>query len=282
MSCTRLQAGDTAPRRIDSLLQDIPARVGIYAESDDGRTIAVRADETFPMLSTFKVPVAVAVMQRMHAARTPLSHVIDITPERMLPDTYSPMRERHPHGWRGATIDSLLAYAVSLSDNNACDILIGCAGGIDTIARRMSEAGIAPMTIAATEEEMHRAIDNQRTNTCTPRAAAQLLKRLTKGELLSESDTETLVGYMAATETGPDKLRAGLPPQAVLAHKTGSSDRTPHGVKIADNDMGIVTLPDGSSYRIAVFVADSELDDNSNAALIAAISKIVYEAFSAR
>lgn len=281
-SCTRTQDADTARQRIDSLLQNIPARVGLYAESDDGRTIAVRADEAFPMLSTFKVPVAVAVMQHMEAAHTPLSQETDIAPYRMLPDTYSPMRERHPHGWCGATIDSLLAYAVSLSDNNACDILIGCAGGIGSVARSMEEAEIGPMTIAATEEDMHISIGNQRINVCTPRAAAQLLKRLAKGELLSEAGTETLIGYMSATETGPDKLRAGLPPHACLAHKTGSSDRTPQGVKIADNDMGIVTLADGSSYRIAVFVADSELDDSGNAALIAAISKIVYEAFSAR
>ena len=65
-----------------------------------------------------------------------------------------------------------------------------------------------------------------------------------------------------------------------MAHKTGSSDRTPQGIKIADNDIGIGFLPDGRSYIITVFIADSGLDDKANAALTAEISRIVYEAFS--
>ena len=279
-SCMGGPAADAAAQRhIDSLLRDVPARVGVYAQYGE-RTIAVRADELFPMLSTFKVPVAIAAMQRMENESTPLSQHIDIEPGQLLPDTYSPMRERHPGGWKGATLDSLLAYAVSMSDNNACDILIGYAGGIGSVARCAADAGIGPMTIEATEEMMHRAIDNQRINVCSPRAAVRLLQRLEAAELLSEPYTAALMGHMTATSTGADKLRAGLPQSAVIAHKTGSSDRTPEGVKIADNDMGIVTLPDGRRYAIAVFVSDSHLDDGRNAAITAAISRIVYEAFA--
>lgn len=190
------------------------------------------------------------------------------------------MRERHPDGWKGATLDSLFAYAVSLSDNNACDILIGYAGGIDSVALAASDADIGPMTINATEEDMHRAPEMQRANVCTPRSAVRLLERLGAAELLSEAYTAALIGHMTATSTGADKLRAGVPQNAVLAHKTGSSDRTPEGVKIADNDMGIVTLPDGRRYAIAVFVSDSHLDDKDNAAIIAAVSRIVYETFA--
>lgn len=279
MSCSERTAADTAERRIDSLLRDVPARVGVYAQCE-GMTIACRADEPFPMLSTFKVPVAIAAMQRMEREGTPLSQRIDIAAAQLLPDTYSPMRERHPDGWKGATLDSLFAYAVSLSDNNACDILIGYAGGIDSVALTASDADIGPMTINATEEDMHRAPEIQRANVCTPRSAVRLLERLGAAELLSEAYTAALIGHMAATSTGADKLRAGVPQNAVLAHKTGSSDRTPEGVKIADNDMGIVTLPDGRRYAIAVFVSDSHLDDKDNAAIIAAVSRIVYEAFA--
>lgn len=271
----------TAQQRIDSLLRDLPARVGVYARSDGG-TIEYRADEKFPMLSTFKVPVAIAAMQRMERERTPLSQTIDIAPSELLPDTYSPMRERHPDGWSGATLDSLIAYAVSLSDNNACDILIEYAGGIDCVAQSVTKAGISPMTIRATEEMMHRTIDNQRINVCTPRSAVHLMERLATAKLLSEPYTDALIRHMTATSTGADKLRAGLPPHTPLAHKTGSSDRTPQGVKIADNDMGMVTMPDGHQYFIAVFVADSHLDDRQNAAITASISRIVHEAFSTR
>ncbi|MFR0775136.1 MAG: hypothetical protein ACLSH3_15795 [Alistipes finegoldii] len=42
-----------------------------------------------------------------------------------------------------------------------------------------------------------------------------------------------------------------------MAHKTGSAFRDAQGVMVADNDIGIVRLPDGRSYSIAVFVTDS-------------------------
>lgn len=262
------------------MLHDIPARVGIYAEDSDGRTLTYRADEMFPMLSTFKIPVAISVLKRTEVTHTPLSHRIAIAAGQMRPDTYSPMLKRHPQGWFDATIDSLLSYAVSMSDNNACDILIDYAGGIKAVAKTIEQAGIYPMTISATEEDMHRDIDNQRINVCSPRAAAYMLGRLANGELLTLASTEALIRHMTRTETGIDKLHAGLPQHIVMAHKTGSSDRTPQGIKIADNDIGIVFLPDGRSYIITVFIADSGLDDKANAALTAEISRIVYEAFS--
>ncbi len=279
-ACFRQNNITDARQRIDSLLGGVPARVGLYAEADDGRTISLRADETFPMLSTFKVPVAIAALQRMEEEGTALSHRMDITRDEMLPDTYSPMRDSHPDGWRQVALDSVFSYAVSLSDNNACDMLINRSGGIQEVARRMTAAGFDSITLVATELQMHLDIDNQRLNRCTPRQAVRLLRSLAGGELLSAEHTAAMMRYMTRTSTGGDKLRAGLPPHTMLAHKTGSSDRTPQGIKIADNDIGIVTLPDGSTYRIAVFIADSGLDDKRNAALIAALSRIAYETFA--
>lgn len=48
-------------------------------------------------------------------------------------------------------------------------------------------------------------------------------------------------------------------------------------VIVADNDIGIVRLPDGRSYSIAVFAMDSREDDRTNAAVIARISRLVYD-----
>ena len=88
---------------------------------------------------------------------------------------------------------------------------------------------------------------------------------------------EFLQETLIETSTGNDKLKAGLPEDAVLGHKTGSSGRNKEGIKAGDNDMGFVRLPDGRQYSIAVFVSDSKEDDKTNAAIIAGISRKVYE-----
>ena len=78
-----------------------------------------------------------------------------------------------------------------------------------------------------------------------------------------------------------NKLPAGLPDHAILGHKTGSSDRTPDGVKTADNDAGFVLLPDGQRYYITVLVGNSMESDSANAEIIATVSAMVYEFMSA-
>ena len=82
---------------------------------------------------------------------------------------------------------------------------------------------------------------------------------------------------MIATSTGSDKLKGLLPAETIIGHKTGSSDRDSTGMKAGDNDMGFVCLPNGDHYTIAVFITDSMEDDKTNAAIIAQISKAVYD-----
>ena len=84
---------------------------------------------------------------------------------------------------------------------------------------------------------------------------------------------------MADANTGKDKLKAGLPKDVLLAHKTGSSDRNEFGIKLSDNDMGFVVLPNGQYYTIAVFIMNSQESDKVNARLIADISRTVYTYF---
>ena len=49
-------------------------------------------------------------------------------------------------------------------------------------------------------------------------------------------------------------------------------------MKTADNDAGLVILPDGRKYYIAAFVMDSYETDEDNANIIARISRMVYDA----
>lgn len=126
---------------------------------------------------------------------------------------------------------------------------------------------------------MHRSPENVYLNHARPSSAALLIDRFLQGNLLSPAHQQFLKNTMIATSTGTDKLRGMLPSSAVVGHKTGSSDRI-HGMKIADNDIGFVLLPDGTHYSITVFVMNSRKSDTANAALIARISKLVYDHYS--
>ena len=85
-------------------------------------------------------------------------------------------------------------------------------------------------------------------------------------ELFSNKELKDFLWQtMIDTETGANKLKGMLPAKTVVGHKTGSSDRNADGMKTADNDAGLVILPDGRKYYIAAFVMDSYETDEDNA-----------------
>ena len=99
-----------------------------------------------------------------------------------------------------------------------------------------------------------------------------MLEKIYASDVLCPEHRDFLCAVMESTTTGPDKLRAGVPPHLTLGHKTGHSDRWPDGVKAGDADAGVVTLPDGRRLYIAVFIRDSRESDAVNAAIIADVA----------
>lgn len=189
------------------------------------------------------------------------------------------MREAYPKGGL-FSMSELLQYSVSQSDNNACDILFRSVEGTEAVHNYVTSLGLTDFTILATEAKMHEKTENQYLNWTTPFSAVQLLELFLQKELFGSEYKAFLEKLMVETVTGPDKIKGLLPANVVVGHKTGSSSRDEAGMKIADNDLAFVRLPDGKNYSIAVFVMNSMEDDTTNAAIIAEVSKAVYNYYS--
>ena len=111
-------------RRIDRILATTDARVGVAVIAPDGECL-VRCDTMLPMLSVFKFPAAVALLDKTARERTPLTTPLRIGPEWLDRNTYSPLRDSLPTTGGTLTLTDLLRYSISQSDNIACDILLG-------------------------------------------------------------------------------------------------------------------------------------------------------------
>jgi beta-lactamase class A len=92
--------------------------------------------------------------------------------------------------------------------------------------------------------------DDDVRDTSTPNAMLALLSAIHRGAALSEPSTKLLIGILSRCATGDRRLRGMLPPQTVVAHKTGTLGGTV-------NDVGFIFLPDASQIAIAVFVKKS-------------------------
>src|SRR5262249_34443937 len=83
-----------------------------------------------PMQSVFKFPLAVYALHLVEAGKFALDQPIRFLPsDRILPETYSPLQDKYPHGDVDLPLQELLRLATSLSDNAAADTVLRVAGG---------------------------------------------------------------------------------------------------------------------------------------------------------
>jgi beta-lactamase class A len=286
VSALFLLISSPAPAQINALLKDIngiidgkKAEVGVaVCGIEEGETLSIRGAEHFPMQSVFKFPIALAVLHEVDNGKFSLNQNISVRRKDLLPDTWSPIREKYPNGGI-LSLREIIRYTVSESDNNGCDILLRLLGGAKTVNGYIHENGVSGIAVEVNEEEMHKDWNAQFSNWITPEAAVRLLVDFYNQKFLSKECYNFLWTIMAETASGRNRIRGGLPPETMVAHKTGSSGANRQGLTAATNDMGIVVLPNGKHYAIAVFVSNSAENDETNEKIISSISKVIWDYF---
>ena len=235
------------------------------------------AEKKLPMQSVFKYHIALAVLDLVDQGKLSLDQKVFIKKSELLPNTWSPIREKNPEGNFEMPISELIEYTVAMSDNLGCDVLLRLIGGPKVVNDYIVSKGVKNTQIVYNEELMQSAWKNQYENYTTMKSATRLLKDFYKGKILSKKSTEFLLGVMYRTSTGLNKIVEQLPKSAKVAHKTGSSGKNDAGLTGAENDIAIITLPNGKTYAIAIFVSDSKESYDVNCKMISNISKVVFE-----
>ncbi|NLR59416.1 class A beta-lactamase, subclass A2 [Chitinophaga polysaccharea] len=278
------QAGNrhtTLRQQIADIAGNISGKVGVYAQLlETNDTVSFNRDQHFPMQSVYKFPVSMAVLQQVDAGKVGLDQPVRINKADLTTAGVSPLRDKYPDGNVSLTVRELLDYNVRKSDGSACDILFKLLGGPEKVNAYVHGLGIRSINIATLEEaQVHK--DNlqvQYRNWSTPAAMVQLLKKFFQDPVLSDSSKEHLLYLMTTSGPGAKRLKGLLPEGTTVAHKTGTS-WTVDGITAANNDVGIVTLPNGTHMAIAVFVSDSKANDEERDAAIAKIAKAVWDSW---
>ena len=272
----------------DRIARGARGRVGVaLIHLESGATIDVRGDERFPMASVVKLPMAIEVLKQVAGRTLMLDRAVWLAPSDIRP--CCTLERRHPNGGVSRTVRELLELAIIESDNTAADALLKLVGGPDVVERRMRAMRFQDINVDRYEgqllldmagvtnapppdewtvqlqRELVAYVDKDSLNagraryliddrdTATPSEMARLLGRLQLGDLLPRAETDLLLSLMQQTKTGSRRIKGRLPPDTIIAHKTGTT-------AIVINDAGIITLPPGSTIgghiALAIFVAD--------------------------
>jgi beta-lactamase class A len=266
------------------------ARFGIAVwDVKTGARAGAYAAQGFPLASAFKLPLAMTVLERVDAGTLALDQRVTILPQDII--TYaSSVADDYANGARTFTLEDLVTRMVRDSDNTAADTLYRIIGGATAINAALAKAGVHGISIRTDEAGLHRDFVAERSyarggdNSATPDAYAALLNELVvftdpRTGPLAPSSADLLFEIMSDSQTGVHRLRAGLPPNTRLAHKTGTSGRYPSGAVDATNDGGVAFLLGGARPVIVVaFLNGAHGSDAQNDAAIAALARAVEQA----
>ncbi|SMC99298.1 class A beta-lactamase, subclass A2 [Chryseobacterium sp. YR221] len=267
-------------KEIQQIIASKNATVGISIKNiEDKDTLSINGNSMMPMMSVFKFHIALAVLDQVDKGKLKLNQKFFIKKEDLLPGTWSPIQEEFPNGNIDLTLDQLLKYTVSHSDNNGCDILLRILGGTEPVQKFINQQGIKDFTIKVNEQQMSN-WDNLYLNVTTPIATTALLEKFYNGKVLKENTSQYLYRIMTETSRGLTWMKAGLPDHTELAHRTGISSTNENKLRAAMNDVGIFKLPNGKHIILSVYLKNITEERTDTEKLIADIARATYNYYS--
>lgn len=247
-------AGRTEAAAALRALESGAARLGVcLLDTATGEVAGNRLDEHFAFCSTFKLPMVAACLREADHGRLDLDEVLRYGKADLLP--WAPVTGEHvEHG--GLPISELARAAQTLSDGTAANLLVRCLGGPAAVTEKFREMGDSVTRLDRYEPDLGLVLSADLRDTTTPRAMAELVHRITTGELLKPDSRELLLAWMVATQTGVHRLRAGTPEGWRIGNKTGTG-RT-EGTTNKVNDLAIVFPPAREPIVIAAYYDSGE------------------------
>ncbi|OFW11793.1 MAG: hypothetical protein A3H96_27085 [Acidobacteria bacterium RIFCSPLOWO2_02_FULL_67_36] len=249
-----------------------------YRTLDGSAELLIDADKPFHAASTMKVPVMIELFRRARAGtlslddRLPIVNefhsIVDGSPFRLSEGDDSD-REVYAAVGKTMTLRHLCELMITVSSNFAANLLIEKLGA-EHIRKTVATLGADGMQVLRGVEDQ-KAFDKGLNNTTTARGLLVLLDKIAHGQAVDRAADDEMLAILERQHFS-DAIPGGLPPGTVVAHKTGTITRIHH-------DAAIVYA--SRPYVLVVLVRGLD-DQKKAAALIAEISKIVFEATAAR
>ena len=222
-------------------------RLGVAVrDTGSGDQLLHRADELFPLCSTFKLLLAAYVLHRVEQGAEGLDRRVSYPSSVLVP--HSPRTAPHaqdatPGG--GMTVAQLCEATLVISDNAAANLLLGRHGGPQGLTAWLRNLGDTQTRLDRWETELNSALPGDPRDTTTPQAMLATMDRILLGSALNPTSRVQLQTWIRGNLTGDHALRAGFPASWVVGDKTGSGDMATR------NDVAIV-WPAGSRAPLLV------------------------------
>jgi beta-lactamase class A len=268
--------------------------MGLYAKNlSTGEVIAVNADQRFPTASLIKVAVMAEVFHQIAEGKLSKDTTVTLKASDKAGDETVPVNMMH--AGIVLTVEDLLRFMIAYSDNTATNLLVGLVGTAN-VDRLLDSYGLTKTRLyrptfrdghadVLPEEEKEFGLGST-----TPREAATLLALIAEGKVVSRAACDAMIALLA-TQQDRQMIPRSLPfekEELLVANKTGwDEEKNPDAKGFRGdvrNDAAYVKSPK-ARYVLAICarrIQDKRASaDNETFTTGAALSRMVYDAFSA-
>lgn len=217
---------------INTNTKDYPATFGIYIKNiSTGQQVMLNADESFNAASLYKLAVMYTIYKKGMEGKLDLSE--------------------------GQIQDNLKAM-ITVSSNEAAYFLVDNYTSWSEVTKMMHSLGLKNTSL------------NQDPITTTPYDVGKLLELMAQGKTINLEISTTMLELMLSQKIN-DRIPVHLPPNALVAHKTGELGNVRH-------DIGVIISPENNF--ILVLMSKTATDPEKVKPIMAKISSEVYDFFS--
>ena len=254
-------AGDIASIEVES-----GGRLGVAVlDTLTDARFGQRADERFPMCSTFKLLAAAAILARVDAGEERLDRRVRFGAGEVVVN--SPITKDRIGG-EGMTLAELCEAAMTVSDNTAGNLLLASLGGPAGLTAYARSLGDAVTRLDRIEPELNEARPGDPRDTTTPEAMLANLRALVLENALSAASRAQLERWLVGNKTGDTRLRAGLPAGWRVGDKTGSGERG------TTNDVGVFWPPGRAPIVVTAYLGEAPGSVESQETILADVARI--------
>ncbi|MDF2530139.1 MAG: beta-lactamase [Gammaproteobacteria bacterium] len=247
------------------------------------KEIEFESSREFDLCSTYKIPIAVCLLQKIENGELDLNTLVDITEYDLRPGVNSTLNQLQYTVPVKMSILNLLQFMMQESCNSSTDIILKLVGGAGAVRESLKKAGIDNLRVdrsileymaessgvepipdrkckiqelrdlqnKVSLEVKAKALEKQKQNLRDhgqAKSMTKLLVQIYQHKILSETYSTLLLKIMQRCKTGQQRIMGMLPPTTKVSHKTGTDTHYAH-------DAGIIYLPDGKgAIALSIFV----------------------------
>jgi len=183
-----------AATRIAAIEKRIGGRIGVATlDTSSGKRLDYRAEERFPMCSTFKFLVSAAVLKRADEKQEKLERFVPYGAKDIL--EYAPVTKEHLKDG-GMTLGALCAAAIEQSDNTAANLLLDAIGGPAALTNFARTLGDQITRLDRKEPDLNSAIPGDERDTTAPAAMCLDMQQLLVATVLSDPSRGELEDWL--------------------------------------------------------------------------------------